>query len=64
MRGKVYVYVTDDEYELPIYVCDTVKELSELTGYTESSIYSNITRWEKGEREYVRFRRIYIGKVD
>ena len=37
---KLYMYVTADKYELPIYVTDTVKELAGLVGTTENSIYS------------------------
>ena len=39
-----YVACTDDEYELPIAVADTVTELADMVGVTRSSIYSMMSR--------------------
>lgn len=48
-RTKVlYMRVTKDKYELPIFVCDSVKELSQKTGYPTYSIHTMLTRKRKG----------------
>lgn len=43
-KYKLYVYVTKDEYELPIAVAETVKELAIELGMSAGSIYSMISR--------------------
>ena len=38
LQDIVYMAVSADKYELPIYVADTVKELSELTNIKRRTI--------------------------
>lgn len=42
----IWMTVSNDEFELPIAVAETVKELAYLMGVTESAIYS-VQRQEK-----------------
>lgn len=44
--------VTHDEYELPIAVADTVKELSQLTGDAEMNIRNHVQRYRTGQQEH------------
>lgn len=48
MKKVLYMKVTNDKYELPLCVCDSVTELSHKTGYPKSSIHSMLTRHQKG----------------
>lgn len=48
MRNRdVYILYNDDKYQLPIYVADTLKELSELSGIyiktLRKSLFENTT---------------------
>lgn len=55
--GKIiYMKVTKDEYELPIAVADSVKELSQITGNKSGTIKSSISQAKKngGKSQYVK----------
>lgn len=44
-KGKdLYVAYTNDEYELPIAVADTAKELAQMVGVTSDSLYCMMSR--------------------
>ena len=43
-KTQLYMVVTADEYELPRYFADTIKEIADYTGLAVSSIRSNICR--------------------
>lgn len=43
LQDVVYMAVSADKYELPIYVADTVKELSELTNIKRRTISKYIS---------------------
>lgn len=40
---KVYIMVTQDEFELPVAIADTVTELSKIAGVHARTIYSSIS---------------------
>lgn len=46
-REVVYMLVTQDKYELPLVVADTVAELAKLTGQKRSSVASAISHAKK-----------------
>lgn len=46
-REVVYMLVTQDKYELPLVVADTVAELAKLTGKKRSSVASAISHAKK-----------------
>lgn len=52
--------VTKDEYELPLVIADTAKELAAKTGYSENNIRSTISHYESGRHKKVKFYKIRI----
>ena len=48
MKKKLYLFTTRDEYELPIFVADSAKEMSEMTGFTIGSVYKCISAGYSG----------------
>lgn len=44
---KVYMMVTKDEYELPLAVADSAKELAEITGRSVNTIRSAICHFKR-----------------
>lgn len=42
MNNVVYMKVTDDVYELPLAVADSIVELSEMLGVKRQSIYDSM----------------------
>lgn len=60
----VYMVVTADQYELPIVVEDTVKELAHKLGLKPSTIYNKLLRNENGTKNGYRIRKVEINKED
>ena len=56
MRKNLYMLVTNDEFEFPIYIADSAQELADMVGTTRNNIYSCISHAkEKGFRcQYVK----------
>lgn len=52
---KLYMLVTPDKYELPMYVTDSVKDLARFAGVKANSIYIMMSRYKKGEIKRTRF---------
>lgn len=52
----LWMEVTNDEYELPIAIADTAKELAEMRGVDRTTIAKSIKRKE----EKSRFKRIIV----
>lgn len=51
MSEVIYMKVTKDEYELPVAVADTVRELARIVGLKENSISMAMWRANKaGEK--------------
>lgn len=48
---KVWMKVTDDEYELPVIVADTSKELAKKCGVSAMTIRALASRVRSGERK-------------
>lgn len=44
----MWMKVTADEYELPVCVADTARELAEMTGVTIGTVVAGATRARKG----------------
>ncbi len=57
-KKYIYLRVTLDEYELPVAVADTARELAAITGYSEGSIYSMLCRGQHG------FARVEVSEND
>ncbi len=45
---KIYMYVTRDEFELPIAVADTPRQLALMLGTTENTVKSSISHHHPG----------------
>ena len=54
----LYLQVTDDEYELPIIVADTVHDLARKAGVDVSTVRSSLWRHETGKLKFSKFRRV------
>jgi ribosomal protein L7Ae-like RNA K-turn-binding protein len=49
----LYLLVSNDEYELPLVVTDTAKELAEICGIKQDSIYTLISKHKGNYRKVV-----------
>lgn len=58
----VYMRVTNDKYELPVCVRDTLQELAEAVGTTKGTISSEISHAKHGKR--TTYYKVYIGEED
>lgn len=58
---KLYLYVTGDEYELPICVCDSVNELAFKLNYSSEGMRSTISKINRGK---IKNSRIKVVEVD
>lgn len=56
---KLYLCVTRDEYELPLAIADTPRELAEMCGVTKSAICSAISH-EKHGHYNSRYKRVIV----
>lgn len=58
MKRYLWMEVTQDEYELPICVAETCKELALMVGMKPESIFKSIQRQRNGESKTKRFIRV------
>ena len=58
MERYLYMLVGNDKYELPICVCDSVEELSDMTNVSVADINDMINKAEKrgGSSKFIRVR--------
>ena len=59
----VWMKVSDDEYELPVAVADSLAALARLCGVTEASICSSMSKARHGIRKTL-YRRVRIDLDD
>lgn len=45
---KLYMYVTKDEYELPLVIADSAEELAQMLGTTKNTVLSSIAHKRQG----------------
>lgn len=57
---KLYMAVTPDEYELPMCVCDTVKEIAEKFNVSRNVVLSSIAHNRSGATTGRKFVRVEI----
>lgn len=57
---KLYMGVTPDKYELPLFVADSLKELSKMSGFDYDSIRHRISKRSSGRNKGVKFIKITI----
>lgn len=64
MSKKLWMKVTNDEYELPLAVADTMAELARMTGIKPESLYSIISRDRHGKKHSYSYREVDIDDED
>lgn len=64
MSKKLWMKVTNDEYELPLAVADTMAELARMTGIKPESLYSIISRDRHGKKHSYSYREVEINDED
>lgn len=47
---NIWMKVSNDEYELPIMIADSARELAEKCGTTENSVKSSASHAKRGDR--------------
>lgn len=57
---KLYLGVTSDKYELPLFVADSLKELSKMSGIDYDSIRHRISKNSSGRNKGIRFIKIIM----
>lgn len=57
----LYLAVTPDKYELPIYVTDTPGKMAQLTGISRATINECISKNSSGKRNKMKFVRVRFG---
>jgi len=57
---NLYMAVTADRYELPLFVADSPRELVLVTGYSKNIILSSIAHNQSGRMRGVKFIRISV----
>ena len=58
-RKCFYIKVTQDEYELPIYVAESAREMASYDNTSTNTIYSSICHYERGYTKSSPYRRVY-----
>lgn len=56
----LYMEVTKDEYEFPIHICDTIKELCQVSGASETNIKSCLSKVKHGVLKKCRFVKVEL----
>ena len=59
-KNTIYMAVTPDKYEFPVYIEETVRELSKKTGASENNIYSSIAHKASGKVTGLKFLRVIL----
>lgn len=59
----LWEYVTDDKYELPIYVADDYKDLAKMVGVRPNNILSAIAHSKVRGNRCV-YQKVYVGDED
>lgn len=57
---KLFIYVTNDEYELPLAVADSQAELARMTGKNPMSISHALFHVRHGDYKHSRYQEIEV----
>lgn len=63
-KNKLYMKVTNDEYELPLAVAESISELAKMTGATKASLFSIFSRQRRGKKYSYSYREVDIDDED
>lgn len=61
---KLYLGVTHDKYELPLFVADSLKELSKMSGFDYDSVRHLISKRSSGKNKGIKFIKIIIDEAE
>ena len=61
---KIYMGVTPDKYELPMFVADSLKELAKMSGFDYDSIRHRISKKSSGRNHGIKFIKVIIGEEE
>lgn len=64
MSKKLWMKVTNDEYELPLAVAESAAELARMTGIKPESLYSIISRERHGKKRTYSYREVEVDDED
>lgn len=56
----IWMEVTKDEYELPIFIADNLDELAKKSGTSSNCISSTISHFNKGTLKKSKFKKVVI----
>ena len=59
---KLYMGVTPDKYELPLFVADSLKELSKISGFDYDIVRHLISKRSSGKNKGIKFIKIIIAE--
>lgn len=57
---KIFMAVTADKYELPVFIADTIPELARKLKVPAASIRSSICRGDTGKTRGIKFIKVII----
>ncbi len=60
MKRVIWMKVTNDEYELPVAVADSIGELAKILGTTNNSISSSMSHYRKGVTKKTLYKKVII----
>lgn len=63
MKKYVWLYISNDKYELPLYIADTATELGKFLGLSRTTIYFSYSKYLNNKAKTCRFRKVYIGDI-
>ena len=64
MDTTLYMAVTPDKLELPLFVAGNVRELANKYGVMENAVYSSIARNESGKQRGAKFIKVKMAKEE
>ena len=62
--GCLWMVVTDDKYELPLYVEETAEELSRITGVNVNTIRSSVSHVRSGRNKSSIYQKVEWSEED
>lgn len=57
---KLYLYVTNDEYELPVAVADSPHELAKMLGVSANTVSNSIYKERIGKTAHSQYKKIEV----
>lgn len=58
----LYIEVTNDEYELPVAVAESARELAEMRGVAKHTVLSALCKYRKGITQKCKYMKIEVSE--